>query len=100
MRRRETTAGSVLFDKGFRDNVRSPVSSKPVTAANYVMPVPSPHLMDDNPYRQAAPERSRHRRKVSRQDIDPVATHSSPAILNQWDGYPKRRLNGAIDPAW
>jgi hypothetical protein len=100
MRRRETTAGSVLFDKGFRDNVRSPVSSKPVAAPDYVIPVPSPHLMDDNPYRQAAPERSRHRRKVSRQDIDPVATHSSPAILNQWDGPPKRRLNGAIDPAW
>ena len=100
MRRRETTAGSVLFDKGLRDPVRSPISPRSAGTSEYVPQVPSPHLMQDHPYQQAAPNRTRHRRKISRQDVDPVALHSSPAIMNQWDGHPKRRMNGAIDPAW
>ena len=100
MRRRETTSGSVLFDQGLRDHSRSPVSPRLAATPEYVPRVPSPHLMQDNPYQQAGPNRTRHRRKVSRQDIDPVATHSSPAIMNQWEGHPKRRVNGAIDPAW
>jgi len=100
MRRRETTAGSVLFDQGLRDPVRGPISPKSAGTSEYVPHVRSPHLMQDDPYQQAAPNRTRHRRKISRQDIDPVALHSSPAIMNQWDGHPKRRMNEAIDPAW
>jgi hypothetical protein len=99
VRRRETTAGSVLFDDQLRDRAPSPSSSKLLAGPEYTTYLPSPHLMADNPYQQG-PQKSRHRRKVSRQDIDPVITHSSPAILNQWDGHPKRRMNGPIDPAW
>lgn len=98
-RRRETTAGSVLFDESLRDRAPSP-SANLFVGHEYSAQLPSPHLMGDNPYQPVAQQQSRHRRKVSRQDIDPVTTHSSPAILNQWDGHPKRRMNGAIDPGW
>jgi len=98
-RRRETTAGSVLFDENLRDRAPSP-SSNLFVGQGYTARLPSPHLMSDNPYQPVGQPQSRHRRKVSRQDIDPVTTHSSPAVLNQWDGHPKRRMNGAIDPAW
>jgi hypothetical protein len=56
--------------------------------------------MEDTPYQYVAQQKPRHRRKVSRQDIDPTTTLSSPPALNQWDGHPKRRMEGAIDPAW
>ena len=98
-RRRETTAGSVLFDTQMRDRATSPSSSKLVAGPEYSIAVPSPHLIGDSPY-QPVQHHTRHRRKVSRQDIDPVMTHSSPAILNQWDGHPKRRMKSATDPAW
>lgn len=98
-RRRETTAGSVLFDGNLRDRAPSP-SANLFVAQETSTRLPSPHLMSDNPYQPVVQQHSRHRRKVSRQDIDPVTTHSSPAILNQWDGHPKRRMNGAVDPAW
>jgi hypothetical protein len=98
-RRRETTAGSVLFDDQLRERVPSPPSSKLLAGPEYTVHLPSPHMMADNPYQQGS-QRPRHRRKVSRQEIDPVITHSSPALLDQWDGHPKRRMNGPIDPAW
>ena len=99
-RRRETTAGSVLFDQQLRDRAPSPPSSKLLPGPEYSTRLPSPHLINDNPYQPVVQHHTRHRRKVSRQDIDPVMTHSSPAILNQWNGHPKRRMEGAIDPAW
>ena len=98
-RRRETTAGSVLFDETLRDRGPSP-SSNLFVGQEYTTRLPSPHLINDNPYQPVGQQQSRHRRKVSRQDVDPVTTHSSPAILNQWDGHPKRRMNGVVDPAW
>lgn len=99
VRRRETTAGSVLFDDQLRERAPSPPSSNLLAGPEYVTHLPSPHMMADNPYQQGS-QKPRHRRKVSRQEIDPVITHSSPAILDQWDGHPKRRMNGPIDPAW
>ena len=103
-RRRETTAGSVLFDEQLRDRAKSPPSSRLQAGPDYQVQLPSPHRIPENPYQPIfepyVESRSRHRRKVSRQDIDPVMTHSSPAIMNQWDGHPKRRMEDAIDPAW
>ena len=98
-RRRETTGGSVLFDETLRNRAPSP-SSNLFVGVEYSARLPSPHLINDNPYQPVGQPQSRHRRKVSRQEIDPVVTRSSPAILNQWDGHPKRRVDGAIDPAW
>jgi hypothetical protein len=89
-RRRETTAGSVLFDEG-RDEL--------LAGPEYTTQLPSPFAMEDTPYIA----KSRHRRKVSRTDCDPQNTMSSPAVMHTWDSHPKndrRRMDGAIDPAW
>lgn len=99
-RRRETTAGSVLFDDHLRDRAQSPPSSRLTAAPEYSMRLPSPHRMNDNPYDPIVQHSSRHRRKVSRQEVDPVMTHSSPAILNQWDGQTRRRTESGFDRAW
>jgi hypothetical protein len=99
-RRRETTAGSVLFDEDMRERAPSP-NSNLVAGPEYITQLPSPHMMEESPYQYVAQQQKpRHRRKVSRQDIDPATTLSSPAVMNQWDGHPKRRMEGAIDPAW
>jgi hypothetical protein len=98
-RRRETTAGSVLFDEELRERAPSP-NSNLVAGPEYTTQLPSPHMMEDTPYKYVTQQKPRHRRKVSRQDIDPATTLSSPPVLNQWDGHPKRRMEGAIDPAW
>lgn len=95
-RRRETTAGSVLFDEELRD--RGPFLAGPEYAAQATSGGKMPDFSSQHSTKDSS--RPRHRRKVSRQDIDPAATLSSPAIMNQWDGHPKRRMNGAIDPAW
>ena len=103
-RRRETTAGSVLLDDDLRESVPSPrnLVAGPEYKGEYVTNLPAPHSMDDTPYQQASSsQKPRHRRKVSRHDVDPVQTHSSPAVLNAWDVHPKhRKMGGAIDPAW
>jgi hypothetical protein len=90
-----------LYDEHLRNRAPpSPSSSKFRAGPEYTIHVPSPHQMQDNPYQPIPQHSSRHRRKVSRQDIDPMMTHSSPAVLNQWDCYPKRRMEGPIDPYW
>jgi hypothetical protein len=89
-RRRETTAGSVLFEDN-RDEL--------LAGPEYTTQLPSPFAMEDTPYLN----KTRHRRKVSRTDCDPQNTMSSPAVMNSWDSHPKndrRRMEGAIDPAW
>jgi len=96
-RRRETTAGSVLFDEELRDRGQF------LAGPEYAAQMTSVGKIPDFAYQHSCTKdngRPMHRRKVSRQDIDPTATLSSPAIMNQWDGHPKRRMNGAIDPAW
>jgi hypothetical protein len=131
-RRRETTAGSVIFDDLLRDGVppkgeRPPTSAQFRAGPEYSVGLPPPHQMGDTSYHPSQ-QKPRHRRKVSRQEADPQATLSSPAIMNQWDGFPerrmdgrrmdgdrrmeperrmdaaafhpKRRMDGAVDPAW
>ena len=82
-----------------RERAPSP-NSNLVAGPEYITQLPSPHMMEESPYQYVAQQKPRHRRKVSRQDIDPATTLSSPAVMNQWDGHPKRRMEGAIDPAW
>lgn len=117
-RRRETTAGSVLFAE---DERRDELLAGP----EYTTQLPSPFQMEDTPYvgktmtetpktgkniadvskmGKTEANGARHRRKVSRTECDPVNTMSSPAVLSStWDMHPKndrRRMEGAIDPAW
>ena len=86
-RRRETTAGSVLFDESLRD---PSVSPRLLAGPEYT--ITPPHKMNDNPYQGVSQQKPRHRRKVSRQDVDPVTTYSSPAILKQWDDHPRQQV--------
>ena len=96
-RRRETTSGSVLFDADSKDTTGSPNQGGDLLGApEYVTQLPSPHAMEDNPYQHIMVDKPRHRRKLSRQDIDPSVTHSSPAFLRQWEGQP-RKMERAID---
>ena len=97
-RRPETTAGSVLFDDELRDQSGgSQFRAGPEYTPNIALP--SPHLMDDNPYQRGM--KPRHRRKVSRSDVDPAVTLSSPPALKTWDiNPPRRRVDAAVDPLW
>jgi hypothetical protein len=129
--RRQTTSGSVIFDDLLKEGIPSRDVNKLVAGPEYSLDLPSPHNMNDHPYQQigqhVGPQKPRHRRKASRQEVDPAATLSSPAIMNQWNDerrvmnsarsqsrmdtgidrrgdpavfLPKRRMDGAVDPAW
>jgi len=124
-KRRETTAGSVLFDDELRDASIDQGSRLLAGPEYHPGQLPSPHLMDDNPYArgigpigvvgqqgqgqgqgQQGQGRPRHRRKVSRSEVDPVVTLSSPAALRTWDdgshAQPgmRRKVDPAVDPLW
>jgi hypothetical protein len=107
-RRRETTAGSVLFDAHLRSDVAMDMGTQLLAGPEYRPgDLPSPHRMDDNPYQRALsvggaglPQPPRHRRKVSRTEVDPAVTLSSPPVLNEWNDRRNRPRNAAVDPAW